>query len=692
MSTDIPMMESFCDSNKIQISRPIYWTHEFIKTHQLDIKQEPKINWFKKVFQKICKCSIERVTGMFPVINLLRTYNIKSYLLNDIVAGMTVGFMQLPQGMAYALLSGLPAVVGLYMGFFPVVFYCILGTSRHLSMGAIVVVSLMFGALIDQRFPDSNNILNGTLHSYGLDNNEDLDYEDKLFHEKIKFAMALTVISGITQITMGILQLGIIVRFMSNSIVSAFSTGVAIHVISSQLKYILGITISRHSGLLSVPYTLIESASRIKESNYPEFILSFTCILIIYLVKSQLNERYKSRLRFPIPIDLIIVVIATPISYFLQLGDKYNFRVVGKIPAGLPKPFVPDITYAKDYIIEGIVIGLVAFAQSISVAILMARKQGYSIDANKELIAYGTASVFSPFFNCYTSAGAVSRTSVQIGSGGKTQVASLVGALFVLLIIIVAGPLFESLPNCVLSSVILVSLRSMLKEVLKLRRLWKICKYDCVVWIFTFISVILTTLELGLVIGIVIGIITILIRTQKVEAVSLGVIDNSEIFLDKNKYKGVSITPGITVIAFASPLYYANVDVFRKEVQKKFDFAKAKTDTKVNSNGTSSLNEISETFEAGPSNDVPKEMVHQIIIECSGISFVDEMGAEAMLQLYEDYKKNGIICHFSHLNDKVIAVLQQSAAFETLRYVMYLTTYDALTAVSSQYEHITTHL
>lgn len=98
MSTDIPMMESFCDSNKIQISRPIYWTHEFIKTHQLDIKQEPKINWFKKVFQKICKCSIERVTGMFPVINLLRTYNIKSYLLNDIVAGMTVGFMQLPQG------------------------------------------------------------------------------------------------------------------------------------------------------------------------------------------------------------------------------------------------------------------------------------------------------------------------------------------------------------------------------------------------------------------------------------------------------------------------------------------------------------------------------------------------------------------------------------------------------------------
>lgn len=265
MSTDIPMMESFCDSNKIQISRPIYWTHEFIKTHQLDIKQEPKINWFKKVFQKICKCSIERVTGMFPVINLLRTYNIKSYLLNDIVAGMTVGFMQLPQGMAYALLSGLPAVVGLYMGFFPVVFYCILGTSRHLSMGAIVVVSLMFGALIDQRFSDSNNILNGTLHSYGLDNNEDLDYEDKLFHEKIKFAMALTVISGITQITMGILQLGIIVRFMSNSIVSAFSTGVAIHVISSQLKYILGITISRHSGLLSVPYTLIESASRIKK-------------------------------------------------------------------------------------------------------------------------------------------------------------------------------------------------------------------------------------------------------------------------------------------------------------------------------------------------------------------------------------------------------------------------------------------
>lgn len=664
------------DFHKIKISRPIYWTHEFVNKCQVDLDDEPMCNQFGNTIKKAC--SVQKVINFVSFINMIRNYKIKSYLWNDIIAGMTVAFMQLPQGIGYAALSGLPAVIGMYMGFFPILFYCILGTSRHISMGAIVVVSLMFRTLLDHRFPDSDEVFisGDNLNESSYEN----DIAEELIKEKVKFAMAITFVTGIIQILMAILQLGIIVRFLSNSIVSAFSTGVAIHVITSQLKYVLGISLPRYSGVLNVPYTLIEVALNIKKTHHLQLIISLICMLILYLVKSQINDRFKSRLPLPIPIDLIIIIVATAVSYFLTFRKDPAFRVVGKIPVGFPKPSLPDISYAKGYISECIVIAVVAFAQSISIAILIARQKGYKINANKELLAFGTANIFGPFFCCYTTGAAVSRTSVQVGSGGKSQVASIVGALFVSVIILAIGPLFYDLPNCVLSSIIIISLRSMLAEIFKLPNWWKVYKYDCILWIVTFISVVMTTLEIGLLIGIIIGIIPILIQTQKVTAVSLGLIDNSEIFMDIKKYKGISTIPGICVISFSSPLYYANVDVFKKQLQKKCDYSMK--NKKASEADNSEEDEITEEA----------EKVKHVIIDCSGISFIDAMGADAILHVYTDYENAGITCNFSHLSDKVIEVLKHSGAFETLHHVMYLTTYDALEAVRPQQQDIISNL
>ncbi|CAI9725487.1 solute carrier family 26 member 10-like isoform X1 [Octopus vulgaris] len=442
--------------------------------------------------------------------------------------------------------------------------------------------------------------------------------------EKIKFAMAVTLISGITQLLMGILNMGIIVRLMSDSLVSGFSCGVAIYIISSQLKYILGLTVQRYTGVLSVP----------------------------------------------------MVIFSTVVSYYLKLHEKNNFVVIGDIPSGLPMPVLPDISYAADYISQSIIIGLVAFAQSISVAVIIARKEGYDINANKELIAYGAVNIICPIFNCFTAAGALSRTTVQFSSGGKSQIASLFGSFFVLLMILAAGPLLRPLPNCVLSAIILVSLKSMLKEICTLKRLWRVSPCDCFIWIGTFLAIILTTIELGLIIGIGIGAATVLIRTQMVRPIKLGTIERTEIFRDRTKYQVTTPQTPVIILSYPSPLYYANVEVFQTKVKEKFaEFNKL-------SKNKSADNNIS-------TNSTCKELEqYYVIIDCSAISFIDAMGAKAFKQLFLDAKQESVSCLFSCVNDSVLSVLKASDVFETLQNSLYVTTYDALMAIELQDEDV----
>ncbi|XP_029639377.1 pendrin isoform X3 [Octopus sinensis] len=669
----------------INIKRPVYKTDEFIKTFQKEITPP---RWHARLglyLRNKMKCSKRDLLGMFPIINVIQTYQLKAFILGDFISGITVGFMQLPQGMAYAMLSNLPPVIGLYMGFFPVILYAILGTSKHLSMGTIVVVSLLIGSLINDRFSlHEDSVISMGPRLFNVSTSEIFPENitispEKISQvgiEKIKFAMAVTLISGITQLLMGILNMGIIVRLMSDSLVSGFSCGVAIYIISSQLKYILGLTVQRYTGVLSVPMTIVAVAKLLPKCNYPELLLSIVVMVIIYLVKVYINEKFKTRLLIPVPIDLIMVIFSTVVSYYLKLHEKNNFVVIGDIPSGLPMPVLPDISYAADYISQSIIIGLVAFAQSISVAVIIARKEGYDINANKELIAYGAVNIICPIFNCFTAAGALSRTTVQFSSGGKSQIASLFGSFFVLLMILAAGPLLRPLPNCVLSAIILVSLKSMLKEICTLKRLWRVSPCDCFIWIGTFLAIILTTIELGLIIGIGIGAATVLIRTQMVRPIKLGTIERTEIFRDRTKYQVTTPQTPVIILSYPSPLYYANVEVFQTKVKEKFaEFNKL-------SKNKSADNNIS-------TNSTCKELEqYYVIIDCSAISFIDAMGAKAFKQLFLDAKQESVSCLFSCVNDSVLSVLKASDVFETLQNSLYVTTYDALMAIELQDEDV----
>lgn len=296
--------------------------------------------------------------------------------------------------------------------------------------------------------------------------------------------------------------------------------------------------------------------------------------------------------------------------------------------------------------------------------LIISRKEGYEVDANQELFAYGLTTMAVSCFGCYTPSGAISRSSVLVGCGAKSQVGGFVSGLSLLVMIFFAGPLLKSLPICVLSCIIIVALIKMMLEILSFPKIWRTCKSDGVAWLATFLAVLLISVDLGLLIGVVVGIISIIVRTYRVKAVPLGVLSNTNIFLDKDKYPSVTIPPGVVVVSFPSPIYYINADIFREEIDKRIK----------NMKGTNVY----------PNDQMEETSQPKVIIDCSGITFIDGMGAITLKQLYMDYKTKDSSCFFSNVNEKVISVLKASKVFNTLKYAMYLTTYDAMMAAASE--------
>ncbi|ESO89479.1 hypothetical protein LOTGIDRAFT_192974, partial [Lottia gigantea] len=499
--------------------------------------------------------------SMFPVVKIMKRYKWRTDLPNDIIAGLTVGIMQLPQGMAYAMLADLPPVVGLYMSFFPPLIYFLFGTSKQISLGTVAVVSLMTGGVVSK-------MTTAWKAGGGGADADDEGYSLEEAQFRIAIASSVGFVAGLIQVALGICRVGFVTTYMSDSLVSGFTTGAAVHVFTSQVKYALGIKIPRFGGLFQIINTYIAIIKNIVHTNIPELVITLICIVILYLVKVQINQRFKAKLKIPVPIELVVVILGTVASHFGNFHEIYNIRVVGYIPRGLPVPAVPKFDHVNDYGVDCLIIAIVGFAQSVSLAALMAKKHHYDIDSNKEFMAYGLGSFFGSFFSCYPIAASVSRSSVQDSAGGRTQVASIFSACLVLIVILFLAPLFEALPNCVLSAIIIVALRSLFLQLLDLPKLFAVSPFDVAIWLVTFLCVVVLHVDYGLGIGIVFSFFTVVIRTQMASAKVLEKVSDVEVLQTSSTYEKSEKISGVSVIGFNSPLYYANAELFVKNVYR----------------------------------------------------------------------------------------------------------------------------
>ncbi|NWZ21120.1 S26A3 protein, partial [Asarcornis scutulata] len=540
--------------NHYIVARPVYSENSFDEEHE-------KLHRYHKNFWDNLKlyfrCSRQKAKKIalrfFPIVSWLPAYRFREWILSDIISGINTGLVSVLQGLAFALLVNVPPGYGLYAAFFPVLVYFVFGTSRHISVGPFPVLSLMVGGVVVRLVPDS---------STGNDNSTNTSIIDE---ERVMVAASVTFLSGIIQLLLGILQFGFIVIYLSHSLISGFTTAAAIHVLVSQLKFMLQLPVPGYNVPFGIIYTLESVFSQIKDTNIADLLTSLLVLLIVFAVK-ELNDRYKAKLPAPIPIELIVTVLAALISYFVEFEKRFNVAVVGELEEGFQAPVAPDIGILQKCIGDSISIAIVAFAVAFSVAKVYSIKHDYPIDGNQELIAFGLGNIVGGAFKGFASSTALSRSGVQESTGGKTQIAGIISAFIVLIVILAIGFLLAPLQKSVLAALALGNLKGMLMQFKEVGVLWRKDKYDCVIWVVTFLAAVFLGLDIGLATAVAFELLTVVIRSQFPSCTILANVGRSNIYRNRKDYTDIYEPEGVKIFRCSSPIFFANIEFFKEKL------------------------------------------------------------------------------------------------------------------------------
>ncbi|XP_072308467.1 solute carrier family 26 member 6, like 1 isoform X2 [Eucyclogobius newberryi] len=511
------------------------------------------------------RCSVPRLKrwalSSFPVLYWFPKYSLWDYGMPDLISGISVGIMHLPQGMAYALLASLPPVFGLYSSFYPSLIYLFFGTSRHISIGTFTVLSIMVGSVTETLAPDSSFVINNGTNITTVN----ITAQDLY---RVQVAAATTVLCGLIQVMLGMVKFGFVGTYLAEPLVRAYTTAAAVHAVIGQIKYIFGISPKRFSGPLSLVYTFGHICLLLPQTHLPTLVVSAVSIVCLVVAK-ELNIFLRPKLPVPIPVELITIVSATLISSYSHLSSNYTISVVGEIPSGLSPPNLPDVSLFRHVIGDAFAIAIVGYAISISLGKTFALKHGYKVDSNQELLALGLSNMGGGFFGCFAVCPSMSRSLIQESTGGKTQMASLASAVIVLVTIMKLGPLFQELPKAVLAAVVLVNLKSMFKQLADIATLWKRSKIDLLIWLVTLVSTLLLNLDLGLAASIAFALLSIIIRTQMPTYSILGNIRGTDVYVDIESHNQASEIPGITIFHSSATVYFANADLYLEALKEK---------------------------------------------------------------------------------------------------------------------------
>ncbi|KAI4874753.1 hypothetical protein NFI96_028371 [Prochilodus magdalenae] len=420
---------------------------------QREREEEPLKKVFRRKLKKQCSCSQARAKALFldsiPILKWLPRYQVKNWLLGDLMSGVIVGILLVPQSIAYSLLASQDPIYGLYTSFFSSIIYTLLGTSRHISVGIFGVLCLLVGQVVDRELAVAGylNDQQSNVTSLGSLENSTAPLCDRSCYAIIVGA-TVTFTAGVYQVLMGLLQVGFVSVYLSDSLLSGFATGASLTILTSQLKYLLGLKVPRAQGWGSLIKTWISLLSNLGQTNICDLITSLLCLLVLVPTK-ELNDRFKSKLKAPIPFELFVVIIATLASHFGQFKEKFGSEVAGAIPTGFMPPQMPDWSLIPNIAVDAFSIAIVGFAITVSLSEMFAKKHGYVVDPNQEMYAIGFCNILPSFFRCFTTSAALTKTLVKESTGCQTQLSGLVTALVLLLVLLIIAPLFYSLQNMV---------------------------------------------------------------------------------------------------------------------------------------------------------------------------------------------------------------------------------------------------
>jgi len=477
----------------------------------------------------------------FPILDWLSNYG-KSSFQGDLIAGLTVGMMLIPQGMAYAMLAGLEPIYGLYASITPLIVYAIFGTSRQLAVGPVAMVSLLVSA---------------SIASLGI--TEPSEY--------VAAALLLSFMIGAIQFLLGVIRAGFLVNFLSHPVISGFTSAAALIIGLNQLKHLFGISIPKTHYVHQI---LIDTARNLGEVNTYALIIGVVAIALIIALK-KVNRS--------IPGPLVAVTLGITVVSAFQL-DTSGVKIVGTIPEGLPSFQIPNLEWG---LIERLLpmaatISLIAFMESIAVAKAIQKKhKDYQVDANQELIGLGLANIAGSFFQAFPSTGGFSRTAVNDQAGAKTGMAAIISAILIALSLLFLTPLFYYLPKTILASIIMVAVFGLI-DIKEVKHLWRTDRHDLVLLLITFVATLALGIENGILLGVGLSILLIILKTTRPHYAILGKLPTTGVYRNIKRFTDAEVDPEILVFRFDARIYFANVQYFTdsifEEIRRKGDALK----------------------------------------------------------------------------------------------------------------------
>jgi len=466
----------------------------------------------------------------FPILSWLKTYS-PSFLKGDIAAGITVGIMLIPQGMAYAMIAGLPPVYGLYAALFPQIVYAIMGTSRQLAVGPVAMDSLLVAA---------------GLGALSLTTNA----------EYIALASFLALFMGTIQLLLGGLKLGFLVNFLSKPVISGFTSAAAIIIALSQLNHLLGIDIPRSNKLHELFFYLIELGP---QTHLLSVLISGLGISFLLIAKKHFPK---------LPGALLLVFLTTFIAA-QNNWESLGVTLVKEVPEGLPSFVWPKAGLSQVYELFPLVLtlALIAFMEAISVAKAVEEKEKTNyLNPNQELIALGSANIVGGLFQAFPTTGGFSRTAVNHDAGAKTGVAALFSAAVVGLTLLFFTSFFYHLPTAVLGAIILVAVGKLI-DLSYPKKLWKNNRSEFYVLLFTFSITLFVGIKEGILLGVFAALLYMVYQNTRPHIAVLGRIKNTHYFKNIDRFSNeVTTFPHVLILRFDGQLFFGNQLYFKQQL------------------------------------------------------------------------------------------------------------------------------
>jgi sulfate permease, SulP family len=472
------------------------------------------------------------LSRLFPPLQWARAYG-RDDLRGDLQGGLTTAVMLIPQGMAYAMLAGLPPIVGLYASVVPLVVYALLGTSRQLAVGPVAMVSLLVASGV------------GGLVEAGTD-------------MYLAYAVMLMVMVGGMQLLMGIGRLGFLVNFLSHPVLSGFTSAAALIIGLSQLKHLLGVDIPRSHHVHEIVLNAVEQAANVNGITVGIGVLS----VVVLVALKRVSPRF--------PRALAVVVGSTLAVWGLGLHEQ-GVGIVGDVPAGLPDMAVPslDLGAMRELLPTALTIALVGFMESIAVARAFARRHKVEVDANQELVGLGAANLVGSLFGGYPVTGGFSRTAVNDQAGARTPAAAIVTAVVIALTLLFLTPLFHFLPKAVLAAIIMTAVFGLI-DIAEVRHLWQVDRADLVLLAITFVATLGFGIEQGIVAGVGASMLWFVVRSTRPHFAVLGRVGDAGVWRNVDREQDAVPVEGVLAVRMDAQFYYGNVS-FLKDTLKRLE-------------------------------------------------------------------------------------------------------------------------